>query len=253
MIHVEKRLAPQRLQRGVQVTERNCREYEANRVSYQNGSRKFAFDREIYGHHSVRNALVECQHKKCCFCEGRFIAHAAGDVEHYRPKGAVRQDQASVAMRPGYFWLAYSWENLYWCCQACNRSNKREFFPLKDPTKRALSHNDDLAREVPLLIDPGGRENPRDHITFQHDRAVGVTALGKTTIQVVGLNRMDLLEARLSRLGEIKRLLEIVGIWENGAPAVLEELAISARQELGKAVASESVFSAMVADYLSAL
>ena len=251
MIRVEKPGAPKRLERGVNVTARNCREYNANSANYQNGSTKFAFEREIYGHQSVRDLLKRCQHAKCCFCEGRFTAYAAGDVEHYRPKGAVRQDKASAVVRPGYYWLAYAWENLYWCCQTCNRANKREFFPLMDPTNRALSHNDDLAQEEPLLIDPGGREDPRDHITYKEDRAVGVTALGRTSIRVVGLNRLDLLEARLSRLSEIKMLVEIVGVWENSAPTKLEELAISARRELDKAIAPESVFSAMAADYLS--
>lgn len=253
MIRVKKPNAPRRLIRGEEVTERNCREFDVNSTDYQDGSRNFSFDRDIYGHHSVRNTLKDCQRAKCCFCEGRFTAYAAGDVEHFRPKGAVRQDNASAAVKPGYFWLAYAWENLYWCCQTCNRSNKREFFPLADPAIRALSHNDDLAREEPLLIDPGGGEDPRDHITFQQDRAVGVTVLGRTTIEVVGLNRLGLLEARLTRLGEIKRLVEIVGVWAKSAPAELEELASSARRELDKAVAPESVFSAMVADYLSAL
>ena len=251
MIRVEKPGAPKRLERGMQVTVRNCREYNANSAHYQNGSKKFTMEREIYGHQSVRDLLKRCQHGKCCFCEGSFIAYAPGDVEHYRPKGAVRQDKASAAVRPGYYWLAYAWENLYWCCQTCNRANKRTFFPLTDPTKRALSHNDDLAQEEPLLIDPGGRVDPRDHITFQEDRAVGVTAFGRTTIEVVGLNRLDLLEARLSRLSEIKLLVAVVGVWENSAPTELEELAISAQRELDKAIAPESVFSAMAADYLS--
>ena len=253
MIRVEKPHAPQRLRRGEEVTQKNCEEYDTNSADYKTGSRVFRFEREIYGHNSVREVLKECQHAKCCFCEGRFIAYAAGDVEHYRPKGAVRQDKASGVVRPGYFWLAYTWENLYWCCQTCNRSNKREFFPLTDPTKRAMSHNDDLAQEEPLIIDPGGGVDPRDHIRFQQDRAVGATELGRTTIQVVGLNRLDLLEARLTRLDEIKRLVEIVAVWESSAPRQLKELAISARRELDKAVAPESVFSAMVTDYLSAL
>ena len=253
MIHVEKPGAPQRLNRGEEVTERNCEEFEANSVDYQNGSKTFTFDRDIYGHHTVRKALKDCQHAKCCFCEGKFTTYAAGDVEHYRPKGVVRQDKNSAALKPGYFWLAYAWENLYWSCQTCNRSNKRDLFPLICPGKRALSHNDDLAREEPLIVDPGGRDDPRKHIAFRQDRAVGSTQRGRTTILVVGLNRLDLVEARLTRLGEIKRLVEIVGFWEKYALADLKELASSARRELDKATARESMFSAMVADYLSAL
>ena len=253
MIHVEKPGAPVRLKRGVQITQQNRRKYNANIADYRSGSKTFEFDPNIYGHPSVREMLKDAQHGKCCFCEGRFDAHAAGDVEHYRPKGAVRQDKASTTVRPGYYWLAYSWENLYWCCQVCNRSNKREFFPLKFPAKRALSHKDNLAQEEPLIIDPGGKEDPRAHITFQQDRAVGSTALGRTTIKVIGLNRANLVEARLERLGEIKRLVEILEVWESDRSPGLEKVAKSALRELGRSIAPESVFSAMAMDYLSAL
>ena len=253
MIRVEKPCPPQRLDRGSEITEEHCEAFDENSADYQRGVRKFTFQRDIYSHQSVRRVLETAQFRKCCFCEGTFNAYAPGDVEHYRPKGAVFQDKDSAVARPGYFWLAYSWENLFWCCQVCNRSNKRDLFPLKDPGNRALSHHDDLAHEVPLILDPGGTEDPREHIAFRQERAVGLTDAGRTTIQVVGLNRVDLVEARLARLVEIKRLLDVVGIWESNGLAALEELAVRARRELENAVGPGSVFSAMAADYLSAV
>ena len=151
-------------------------------------------------HTVVRETLKKAQNGKCCFCEGKFAAFAAADVEHYRPKGAVRQKEKSKAVLPGYFWLAYSWENLYWCCQVCNRSNKRDFFPLKDPAKRARSHADNLAEEEPLILDPGGLDDPSEHIGFHQELAVGLTEVGTNTIQLIGLNRAALVEERLTRL-----------------------------------------------------
>ena len=253
MIRVVKPPSPQKLTDGIQKTNENCKAYDANPGDYQTGAKRFSFLTKIYGHKSVRETLMGAQHRKCCFCEGSFLANAAADVEHYRPKGAVRQNQASTPVKPGYYWLAYTWENLYWCCQTCNRSKKREFFPLQDPTKRAVSHHHDLAQEEPLLLDPGGEEDPREHITFRLERAVDLTLFGETTIQVMDLNRGDLIEDRLNRLGTIRTLRDIVGIWlSNGTPE-LEELAVSATQELERAIAPGSAFSAMAADYLSAL
>ena len=60
--------------------------------------------------------------------------------------------------QPGYFWLAYVWENLFFACQLCNQTFKQNLFPLANPTKRrARSHMDDLSAEEPLLIHPADR------------------------------------------------------------------------------------------------
>jgi len=251
MIRVAKPCSPQKLIEGVQKTSEDCQAYDASPVEFQVGTKSFSFLKRIYGHKSVREALMRAQHRKCCFCEGTFLANAAADVEHYRPKAAVKQKRASALERPGYYWLAYTWENLYWCCQTCNRSQKGNLFPLKDPAKRVMSHHGDVGQEEPLLLDPGGDEDPRAHITFRQERAVGATVLGETTIQVVGLNREALIEERLARLGEIKTLSEIVRIWSTKGIEELEELAVSATAQLERAIAPESPFSAMAADYLS--
>lgn len=251
MIRVSKPRAPQNLNKGIEVTRQNCEAYSAHSASYHTGRRKFKFDRNIYGHKSVRDTLRASQRGKCCFCEGKFAAYAAGDVEHYRPKGAIRQDEESVVLNPGYYWLAYSWENLYWSCQVCNRTNKRDLFPLRDPSRRARSHEEEIGQEDPLILDPGGAADPKEHIEFRHELAVGVTDIGRTTVQVIGLNRVDLIEERLARLAKLKRLLEIVGLGECPELPEFKELVVSARSELEKAVAPESAFSAMAADYLS--
>ena len=253
MIRIVKPQSPRKLTEGVQKTNKNCKAYDASPSDYRKGRINFSFLKGIYGHKSVRETLKRAQHRKCCFCEGTFLANAAADVEHYRPKGAVRQEQGAASVKPGYYWLAYEWENLYWCCQTCNRSNKREFFPLRDPAKRAFSHHHDLAQEEPLILDPGGEEDPRKHITFREERAVGVTLRGETTVRVMGLNREDLIEDRLARLGEVKTLRDIVRVWSTYGMPELEELAVSATRKLETAIAPESAFSAMAADYLSAL
>src|SRR5712692_7871491 len=120
---------PPRLSRGVARTRTNCNAFEAEPGIYIQGGQKFSFDRGIYGHSSVKRALQTAQHNKCCYCEGLFIGHAAGDVEHYRPKDGAQQDRTAGVQYPGYYWLAYDWANLYFSCEICNRVHKRRFFP----------------------------------------------------------------------------------------------------------------------------
>ena len=251
MILVCKPDAPTRLETaGIVQTKKDCAAYAANTNDYLNGTRKFKFERTIYGHDSVKDTLRKVQHKKCCFCEGQFEAFAAADVEHYRPKGAVQQDENSSRLIPGYYWLAYSWDNLYWCCQVCNRENKKNFFPLANPTKRARSHTDDIATEKPLILNPGGPEDPRRHIKFRDAIAVGSTKAGRKTIEILGLNRDPLVDERLTHLNELKRLQEIVEIFSSNPELKSLPALKKARHRLKAAVQSAAMFSAMAADFL---
>ena len=75
-----------------------------------------------YSAKSVKNALIKAQHEKCCFCEAKGTHVAYGDVEHFRPKGGFRQDPNDPLGRPGYYWHAYAWENLFFSCRAFIRA-----------------------------------------------------------------------------------------------------------------------------------
>jgi uncharacterized protein (TIGR02646 family) len=189
------------------LRERGQRTTEVNRQAFIDGERTFTFDSSIYGAKSVKNALVKAQQGKCAFCESqvRHIAH--GDVEHYRPKGGVRQREADPLDQPGYFWLAYGWENLFFACQLCNQSFKKNLFPLADPTRRARSHLDDLAAEQPMLIHPADEE-PSALIGFREEMAFPIDddPRGRTTIEVLGLNREELAEFRLDHLESFRLL-----------------------------------------------
>ena len=124
MIRVTKPLRPDALRVGADCTRADCAAYDENAVAYSTGKIKFKFDDNVYGHRAVKTALREAQHRKCCYCEGQVEAFAPFDVEHYRPKGAVRQDENSQRQFPGYYWLAYSWENLYLCCPICQQERQ---------------------------------------------------------------------------------------------------------------------------------
>ena len=252
MIRVCKPPAPPRLTKtGAARTREYCFAFDADPNAYLNGTRKFnKFKRDIYGHQSVKSALREAQHQKCCFCEGKFEAFAPADVEHYRPKGASRQDQKSQRNYPGYYWLAYSWDNLYWCCEVCNRYSKNDFFPLANPGERARCHSDDIAIEKELILNPGGQDDPLCHIRFQEEVAVGVTKAGLTTIEFVDLNRLTLTEERLTRLGQLRMLSDFIRILASRPEPIPIEIVEKIHAEFASAVHPGAEFSSMAIHFL---
>ena len=251
MIRVCKPDAPAKLKAGLAFTQRDCAAYDASRADYLNGAKRFEFKHTIYGQKTVKDALKKAQHRKCCYCEGRFEAHDYGDVEHYRPKGAVKQSKNARALYPGYYWLVYSWENLYYSCRICN-SRKSSLFPLADPEKRACSHADALVDEQPLILDPGGAEEPRKHIKFHAELATGETKAGQMTIELVDLNRSELREARLTHLVSIRRLLEIAELFEGNPDPQRAQVLKDCRSEIDEAVEPTAKYSAMAVDFFSA-
>jgi uncharacterized protein (TIGR02646 family) len=173
---------------------------------YNKGERNFSaedFKSNIYGHADVKTALIDSHHRKCCYCEAAFTHAAHGDVEHFRPKAGWVQDSEPLN-KPGYYWLAYDWDNLLFSCQICNQTYKRNHFPLLDATTRANSHQQAIAGEQPLLIHPAN-ENPEEFISFREEIPVAVNgnARGEGTIKKLGLDRESLNEKRRTVLAEV--------------------------------------------------
>ena len=111
-------------ERGRTTTDDNCATFDVAPNDYLAGNKTFEFDRSLYAAKSVKKALVKAQHEKCCFCESKVTDVAYGDVEHFRPKAGYRQTGTDPLGRPGYYWLAYVWENLFFSCQLCNQRFK---------------------------------------------------------------------------------------------------------------------------------
>jgi uncharacterized protein (TIGR02646 family) len=187
--------------RGRQATRDLCDAYES-------GERIFDFDRTVYAATSVKKALLKAQHGKCAFCESKITHVEYGDVEHFRPKAGFQQRAKDRLVRPGYYWLAYEWSNLFFSCQLCNQASKKNLFPLRNPRRRARSHRDDLQTERPLLLDPS-MVDPETVLSFREETvyAINDNRLGRTTIDVLGLNRQELREARRERFELIQLLL----------------------------------------------
>src|SRR5262245_40081226 len=78
--------------------------------------------------------LLKLFNGKCAYCETDIESNQPGDVEHFRPKGRVVDEEFEPIRinhpkwgemdHPGYFWLAYEWDNLFPSCIDCNRYRK---------------------------------------------------------------------------------------------------------------------------------
>ncbi|MBO6254231.1 MAG: hypothetical protein J6O49_11345 [Bacteroidaceae bacterium] len=158
----------------------------------------------IYAHKDVQNALNQLQGGICCYCETRYDATCFGDVEHFRPKGGYQQDKEDKTLhKPGYYWLAYKWDNLLYACEWCNRIYKHNYFPLKDPSKRFNPDTLDISEEEPLLINPFEEQHPEQHLCFVGTNIRAKTEKGKASITYYGLDRKELEEPRRETYNDI--------------------------------------------------
>lgn len=208
------------LEKGISKTEENKELYRKNPKEYtsvtvsansEDCAKSFKIDSKIYGHEEVKKQLIPLHRNLCCYCESRVTDIAYGDIEHFRPKLGYKQDENDEFHKPGYFWLAYDWNNLLFSCQKCNEQYKNNYFPLKNTSKRCNpSKSFDVSKEEPLLINPSVID-PSFHIKFDNEIPVGITEEGNTTIKVLRLDREELNESRreiLNKLLAIKELYE---------------------------------------------
>lgn len=147
----------------------------------------------------VLGSLLEMTGGSCAYCE-RPLELRGGDaatVTHHRPAwGAVGLDGQSDLR--AYWWLTYSWDNLYPACADCIRTRGTRF-PVAGSRATAA---DELAAEAPLLLDPIG-DDPDEHLHYQRDGSVApLSDRGRHSIELLALNRDSLIQARLRAIRE---------------------------------------------------
>jgi uncharacterized protein (TIGR02646 family) len=239
---------PPSLASGIAESATNCAAYLANPLDYDDGMAKFEFKKSIYGNARVKEALKVAQHHKCCYCEARFDANYKGDVEHYRPKGAIGSGKSKIL--PGYYWLGYSWSNLFYACADCNQYRKRAAFPLVNEALRARNHLLDEALEDPLILNPSGPTNPRDHIRFNLDVPFWLSSTGEETVTRIKLDREALALSRRRHFRLLTALLTIIELNRTSASPNKVAAVADARASLRNAMRPEAEFSAASSDFL---
>ena len=196
------------------------------RVKYEGG--KSVEVTKLYRRKSIKEEVYFSKvgpfRGRCAYCESYIADFQHGDIEHFRPKRAVTDENDAPVMitnpdgttreHPGYYWLAYTWRNLLPSCITCNQPGeegigKRSRFPLERP-KYAIKE-EEIADERPLLLNPvdPNDEDPEDHLDI--DLETGLMTFrnnskrGEMCIKVFGLNKRDqLVKERIAAIEQIK-------------------------------------------------
>lgn len=167
-------------------------------------SEAWAADR--YGDPDVRSALARDARGKCMYCEGRIKDVSYPHVEHYRPKGRYPE-------------LTFRWDNLGLSCSVCN-VNKGDIF------------DKDAAPVDPYSENPSDFLRPLGWYVQNH---LG-NERGRVTVELMDLNRGDLLESRRAALLPLLKLLDVA----RSSSGSLREVAL---KEVRRAVAADAEFS----------
>jgi len=154
------------------------------------------------GLHKAVLSGSEWWHTKCVWCEQLRDVRRELDVEHFRPKVCVTEWRGNPPIvsdtppgehevGPGYWWLAFDWNNYSLACRTCNQGWKRNLFPVAAPRPTCIEGVE--SAEKPLLLDPGSSFRTRDHFRWTNDGIVeDVSPEGYATIVTFGLNRREL-------------------------------------------------------------
>lgn len=178
----------------------------------------------------VRERLRDIYYKKCAYCED---IDAKPEVEHYRPKKKVSEDDS----HPGYYWLCYEWTNLLPSCHYCNtESGKRDQFPIKGKRVTVPPLNADnswnksandaaaspLIDEQPYLLHPE-IDQPDDGSFFKFYDNGDIEGIdhhgrGRKTIDICDLRRQNLLLRRQKLVIDpiLKSILSVLALWAKG-------------------------------------
>ncbi|WP_051881672.1 hypothetical protein [Parvularcula oceani] len=141
------------------------------------------YEKQSLSWSDVKPAFMALQFNKCLYCEQRLEGGDVGrinfDLDHFRPKGRVREwpgrrdpaveYETGTADPHGYFWLAWNLDNYAATCKACNTILKSDYFPIAG-TRCSAGETGVALRDAerPFLCYPLGRsdKDPEELIEF---------------------------------------------------------------------------------------
>lgn len=190
----------------------------------------------------IKPIFLDFQSDKCGYCESRISGPPDfqsskknlydSDVEHYRPKNKVvpwpvpsgwNSQPPGLESGPakGYTWLETDETNYMASCKTCNSGRKKNYFPIRKrhPDYKNSPDYSALRVEEPYLLFPLADldSEPRDLIIFVGPRAFPHYQWNKTcfeywrarvTIELLGLNRADLVKPRQDLIANLALLLK---------------------------------------------
>ena len=166
----------------------------------------------------IADNLGKLSNYKCWYSESKNSG-SDKDVDHFRPKNAVKEDSS----HEGYWWLAFDWKNYRYSCQWCNQrrvdvihgtdGGKWDHFPLK--SNRAREESDNHEDEEIDLLDPTVASDCK-LLTFRPDGCPIPTKTAGTrdykraevSIRLYHLDHQSFVNERRSLAGRIQRLVQ---------------------------------------------
>lgn len=172
--------------------------------------------RELWS--SLKPELAKIMYGKCWYTEAPQVGTDT-DVDHYRPKNAVKgvHKAGTKEKHPGYWWYAFDPSNYRYSCIVANRlrrdietglvGGKADEFPLWKEEQRSWCPDDDCENEQPLLIDPCKAsevalitfgENGEATARHSEDKMPRLFARADRSIKLYHLNHSDFVKARIA-------------------------------------------------------
>ena len=193
------------------------------------GKRRAAFGfrscREIPG---FMDMLSRAFSNKCVYCERILAASSDRELGLIRPS-RLECEHSGTPEQDHYWWLNWEWSNLVLTCHQCNW-NKGASFPVTGPRAKVAGRGISLQNEKPLLLDPC-LDFPDEHLLFKDNGEVVAadgSIEGRTTIDALDLNRLELVQARRF---EAERLQKIVDLTHQRDYAKLFEIESSDQKQ----------------------
>lgn len=139
---------------------------------------------------------------KCAYCES-YIG-TSGIAAYFRPVDGVIDSNLSRDSDYYYIWLAYQWSNLVLSCSECNY-RKGNHFPVLGRRARIFG---DVRHESHLILDPC-KDKPEEHLFYDSEGYLFAKSIrGETTIELLDLNRLELVIKRKDQIFRIQMILD---------------------------------------------
>ncbi|QGG41047.1 HNH endonuclease [Aeromicrobium yanjiei] len=164
---------------------------------------------ERWRHEQIREALRLETARKCAYCESSLGSVSFAHVEHIVPK----------SLHPE---LAHEWVNLTLACEICN-VGKDKYWSAENPVLNP--YIDDISASLTFLGDFVGA--PLGDVR------------GSVTINLCGLNRLDLIRDRTNRLIAVKGMLDQ---WHSATGVQKDALAYAIRLDAASGEFTASVY-----------
>ncbi|UVM24068.1 AAA family ATPase [Pseudomonas wadenswilerensis] len=152
-------------------------------------------------HPDIRLLWSERQVNKCAYCE-QLVSRP--EIELFRPRYGSTDFSGGVS-DDHYWWLAFEWSNYLPSCAECN-ALKGPRFPVQGPRARVGAIGEALRQEKNLLLDPAEDDLDGVFLFLSDGKITSETERGQATIDVLGLNRSNLIKARSDDLRNLEHL-----------------------------------------------